>query len=185
MLKPLPTTPTPIRAQFLLAKLFMDEAHPLLTARQEPYPALAAAHPGLDLPALLGCFQAGYQYLEVSTSFASPNPARYEACAPVAFASEARGGGGDDLWADCTLRAAAPPAEQAAYSAAVHGFISTHKGQAAPGSGPLQVSFRLGSAALPAGAEAPWVRCSWQCDHAARLRLHKEAASMCARKKDS
>lgn len=170
----------------------MKDVHAPLVAKQGPYAALAAAYPGLkDLPAPLASYQSGKQYLEVSTSFASPDPARYEACAPVAVSAEAvsaeaRGSGSADVWADCTLLDAAPQEEREAYGAALHSFIAAGKGQPAPGSAPLLVSFRLASKALPDGAAAPWVRCSWQpateCDPPARQELHQLAVAVCARK---
>lgn len=169
-----PRTLTPQRN---LAALFMDKTHAQLDSKQGPYTSLAAAHPGLDLPALLCRFQCGRQYLEVSASFASPDPARFEACAPVVFSKQARSGGSDaDLWVDSSLLDAAPAELLDDYYAGVRELIKTGKGQPAPPSGLLHVSFRLGSAALPAGAAAPWVQYAWQCDPAVCELLHNEAA---------
>lgn len=159
----------------------LEGIHSLLAAGQAPYAAALAAYP--SLPGLLERVQSGGQYLEVSTSFASPNPARYEACAPVAYCPALRGGGdsnsGSGIWADSSLLDASPLKDQ--YGTDLCAFITKHQGQPAPRGGPLAVSFRIASAALPAGTVAPWVRCSWPCDEDTCERLHQQAQTITSR----
>lgn len=155
------TPPRPLAQAQLAERFILDDAHQLLLQQKGPHAALVMAHAlqPCQLDAVVQACSGGWQYLEVSTSFASPDPARYAACAPLVLHAASHGGAGG-LMIQSQGSGGSKGELASQYQSSLASYIQSSKGQPLGPRSSIRVFCRLSARWAP--PPAAWVEQAWE-----------------------